>query len=108
MAKRKTRKSRKPSGPQHRLPAGFWQQVIALALIAVSILLVVAWFNAGGPVLEWAQQAALSTIGYAVYIVPLLFTYVAVEIFRAEANRLPLVMKLATALLIVWTASLFG
>lgn len=108
MAKRKTRKSRKPSGPQHRLPAGFWQQVIALALIAVSILLVVAWFNAGGPVLEWAQQAALSTIGYAVYIVPLLFTYVAVEIFRAEANRLPLVMKMATALLIVWTASLFG
>lgn len=109
MVKRKKSKKRAVhSGPTHRLPAGFWQQVVALTLIAISILLIVAWFNAGGPILEWAQKAALQAIGYAVYIIPVLFVYVAVEIFRAEENRLPLVMKLATALLIVWFAGIFG
>ena len=106
--KRKTKKKAAPSGPKHSLPAGFWQQVTALALIAVSILLIVAWFGAGGPVLEWVQVTALSVIGNAVYIIPLLFVYVAVEIFRAEQFKLPLVMKLATALLIIWCAGLFG
>jgi S-DNA-T family DNA segregation ATPase FtsK/SpoIIIE len=43
-----------------------------------------------------------------VYVVPLLFIYVAVEVFRAEDNRLPLAMKFATALSLVWFAGLFG
>lgn len=106
--RKKSKKKAINTGPQHRLPAGFWQQVIALGLIAISLMLVVAWFGAGGPVLEWIQQAALQGIGYAVYVIPLLFVYVAVEIFRAEENKLPLVMKFATALLIIWVAGLFG
>jgi DNA segregation ATPase FtsK/SpoIIIE, S-DNA-T family len=110
MAKRKrvSKKKSAKNSPQHSLPAGFWQQVAAVALIAISILLVVAWFGAGGPILNWVQQTTLGTIGYAVYVVPFLFTYVAVEIFRAEQNKLPFVMKFATALLIVWCAGLFG
>ncbi|HEX6416206.1 MAG TPA: DNA translocase FtsK 4TM domain-containing protein [Candidatus Saccharimonadales bacterium] len=110
MAKKKksSRGKAKASAPQHALPAGFWAQVGAVFLIAISVLLVLAWFGAGGPVLEWLHQTAISTIGYAVYVVPLLFIYVAVEIFRAENNRLPFVMKAATALLIVWVAGLFG
>ena len=106
--KRKTKKKAAPSGPQHKLPAGFWQQVIALALIAFSVLLVVAWFGVGGPVLNWIQQTALTFIGYAIYAVPVLFIYVGVEIFRAEQNKLPLIMKFTTALFIVWLAGLFG
>src|SRR5262245_15379441 len=110
MAKRrKSSKGRKAkSTPQHALPSGFWAQIAAVFLIAISILFVVAWFNAGGPVLEWIHNAALSTIGYGVYIVPLLFVYLAVEIFRAEENKLPFVVKFATILLIVWVAGLFG
>ncbi len=110
MAKKRksTRKKAANTGPKHSLPAGFWQQVTAVALIAISILLIVAWFGAGGPILEWVQTSALDAIGYAVYVIPILFVYVAVEIFRAENNRLPLVMKLATFLLIVWFAGLFG
>lgn len=96
------------SAPQHVLPAGFWAQTGAVAMIAISVLFVLAWFNAGGPVLDWLYRNTLALIGYAVYIVPLLFVYVAVEIFRAENNKLPLVMKLATILLIVWFAGLFG
>lgn len=96
------------SAPQHRLPTGFWAQVGAVLLIAISILFVVAWFDAGGPVLQWLYDATLDSIGYAVYVIPLLFVYIAVEIFRAEENRLPFVVKLATALVIVWFAGLFG
>lgn len=112
MAKRKkTSRSRgkaKVQSPQHSLPVGFWSQVGAVGLIAISILLVLAWFNTGGPILEWLHRATLSTIGYAVYVLPLLFVYISVEVFRAEENRLPFVMKLGTALLIVWFAGLFG
>ncbi len=107
--KRKSTRGKKASAaPKHALPVGFWAQVGAVFLIAVSILFVVAWFKAGGPVLEWLHNAALSSVGYAVYIIPLLFVYIAVEIFRAEENKLPFVVKLATALLIVWVAGLFG
>ncbi|MFI5212648.1 MAG: DNA translocase FtsK 4TM domain-containing protein [Candidatus Saccharimonadales bacterium] len=111
MAKKK--KSSRKKAPvkhsaQHTVPTGFWAQVGAVFLIAISILFVVAWFGAGGPVLEWLHQTALQTVGYAVYVVPILFVYIAVEIFRAEDNRLPFVTKLATALLIVWFAGLFG
>ena len=107
--KKKTKKkAAAPSGPRHKLPAGFWQQVTALGLIAFSILLVVAWFGVGGPVLEWIQKTALSFIGFAIYVVPVLFVYVGVEIFRAEQNKLPLIMKFSTILFVVWFAGLFG
>lgn len=76
--------------------------------MAVSILFIVAWFGAGGPVLEWINNTALKTVGYATFILPLLFVYVAVEVFRAEENKLPFVMRFATALTIVWVAGLFG
>ncbi|AHB42277.1 cell division FtsK/SpoIIIE [Candidatus Saccharibacteria bacterium RAAC3_TM7_1] len=112
MAKKKKRTTRKKAAakpaPQHALPTGFWGQVGAVFLAAVSILFIVAWFGVGGPILEWLQQAALATIGYAVYILPLLFVYLAVEIFRAEGNRIPMVMKLSAALLILWFSGLFG
>ena len=113
MAKRKKRSSRSrkksaPQAPQHALPQGFWAQVGALFLIAFSLILILSWFHIGGPILDWLNTAALSTIGYATYVVPLVFIYVAVEIFRAEDNRLPFVMKLATAVSLVWFAGLFG
>jgi len=106
--KRKTKKKAAPKSPQHKLPAGFWQQVTALVLIAISLLLVVAWFGVGGPVLEWVQKTALQFIGYAIYAVPFLFVYVGIEIFRAEQNKLPIAMRFATVLLVVWLAGLFG
>jgi S-DNA-T family DNA segregation ATPase FtsK/SpoIIIE len=109
MAKRKkSRKKFDKQAPTHSLPSGFWAQVGALILIAISLLLVIAWFNAGGPVLEWVHGQALNYIGYAVFVIPALFVYVAVEIFRAEDNRLPFIMKFATASAIVWFSALFG
>lgn len=108
--KKKTTRGKKaaPSKPQHKLPAGFWAQVGAVVLIVVSILYIVTWFGTGGPVLDWVQQLSLQFIGYAVYILPLLFTYLAVETFRASDNKLALMTKFSTALLVVWCAGLFG
>src|SRR5690554_6540952 len=112
MAKKRKRTTKKRveknTGPKHTLPDGFWAQVGALGLIAFSILVVLGWFNLGGPVLDWLYQATLSTIGYGVFVVPVLFIYVAVEIFRAEDNRLPGPMKFATALSLIWFSGLFG
>ncbi len=111
MAKKK-KSSRKKSpakqAPKHALPAGFWAQVGAVALVALAILFVVAWFGQGGPVLEWLHEAALSTIGYAAYVMPFLFAYIAVQIFMAEDNKIPFVVKLAAVLTIVWCSGLAG
>ncbi|MCX6728901.1 MAG: DNA translocase FtsK 4TM domain-containing protein [Candidatus Saccharibacteria bacterium] len=113
MAKKKKtsrkKKAIKPTPtPQHDLPSGFWAQVGAVVLIAVSLLFIVAWFHAGGPVLDWVYTTTLKGIGYSVYVVPLLFIYIAVEIFRAENNRISMPMKLATASAILWFSALFG
>lgn len=108
--KKKTTRGKKstPAKPQHMLPAGFWAQVGAVILLAVSVLYIVAWFGAGGPVLEWAHDISVAFIGYAVYVLPLLFVYLAVGIFRAEANKLSFVVYLATGLLVAWFAGIFG
>ena len=106
--KRKSSKKSTPAKPQHSLPVGFWQQVGAVLLILLSLLLVVAWFGVGGPVLEQIDAAALKTIGYARYALPILLVYLAVETFRAEENRLPVVVKIAAVLEIIWLSGVFG
>ena len=74
MAKRKKhlRKKKSSPSPQHNLPSGFWSQVGALVLLAVAVLLVIAWFGSGGPVLDWFYASSLQTIGYSIYVVPTL------------------------------------
>lgn len=108
MAKKKKttrRKKKVEAAPEHILPTGFWPQVIAVLLAAVALLLIVAMFGAGGPVLEWFYQVIRSSVGWAVYALPILLIYMTVEIFRAEENRLPVVMPIASALWTVWLAT---
>jgi S-DNA-T family DNA segregation ATPase FtsK/SpoIIIE len=110
--KKKTSRSRKrvaaKQQPEHALPAGFWGQVGAVLLVVLSLLLVVAWFGVGGPVLEWLQQTMITFVGYAVYVVPLAFSYLAYEVFRSEQSRSPFAVKMGTLLSIAWFAGLFG
>ena len=112
MAKKKSRKASRKKAvqhePQHQLPAGFWGQVGAVLLIVLSLLLVVAWFGVGGPVLEWLQQSMIATVGYAVYVVPFACTYLAYEVFKSEESRSPFAVKMGTFLTIVWFSGLFG
>ena len=82
--KRKTTKKKSvTTAPKHDVPSGFWSQVGAVLMIVLSLLLVVAWFDVGGPVLEWTNHAALKVVGYAMYALPVLLVYIAVETFRA-------------------------
>ena len=112
MAKRKTahrgKKNKKPEGPQHTLPIGFWSQILAVLFIVFAVLLVISWFGAGGSAFHWILDAGLRTVGYAVYILPVICIYVAIEVFRAEDNKLPGIMKFASVLIIFWFAGLFG
>ena len=113
MAKKKKKSAGKKkapinTGPKHVLPDGFWAQVGAVLLIVFSLLIILGWFGLGGPVLDWLNEVTVATIGYGVYVVPVVFIYVAIEIFRAEDNRIPFVMKLATAVELIWVAGLFG
>lgn len=107
MAKRKRASKRTPkhTGPKHSLPGGFWQQVGAVLLIVLAILILVATFGAGGPLLEWFHQTLLmGAIGWAVYILPVIAVYIAVETFRAENNKLSVVMRFATFVFIALVA----
>ena len=108
--KKRHYKKRAPAktSPKHKLPNGFWSQIWAVVLIAISFLFIVAWFDAGGPILNWLYSSSVETIGYAVYFIPILFVYIAIEIFRVEDNRLPIAMKIASFLSIIWFAGLFG
>ncbi len=104
MAKRKRRSSKKQTAPQHNLPEGFWQQATAVVLVVVSLLLVIAMFGAGGPLMEAVLTAGKWLLGWTIFLVPVVFGYIAFEIFRAETNRLPFVMEFGTALLLVFVA----
>ncbi|MEO7904516.1 MAG: DNA translocase FtsK 4TM domain-containing protein [Candidatus Saccharimonadales bacterium] len=104
----KSNKSKKSAAPQASLPHGFWSQVGAVFLIAISVLFVVAWFNAGGPVLEWMHDATMKTVGYGMYVLPVFFVYMAVEIFRSDNSRLSILTKFSAIMLIIWFSGLFG
>ena len=106
--KKKHSRSKKSNAPQHTLPSGFWSQVGAVVQLSFAVLFVVAWFDAGGPVIEWLHKTTYDLIGAAVYLLPLLLVYLSVEVFRAENNRLPLVQKFAAVLQVLWFAGLFG
>lgn len=95
MAKRK-KYAKKTTAPEHLLPVGFWHQAGAIFLIVIAVLLVVAMFGAGGPVMRWLLNAGRWLLGWGIYLVPITFAYLALETFRAEENRLPAVMQIAT------------
>ena len=84
-------KSKKVSAPkQSVLPAGFWAQVGAVILIALSLFLVLSWFGAGGSALVAIHKALLGLMGWATFFLPAVLIFIAVEIFRDEQNRFPI------------------
>lgn len=108
MAKKRKSRKKQSDAPKHVLPSGFWSQVGAVTLMALAALLVVTWFGAGGPVLDWVAETIFTMIGYASYALPLLFLYIGIEIFRSENNKIPFLFKVATIFFICWLAGLLG
>ena len=110
MVKRKKgrRKSSREVVPEHELPGGFWRQVSAVLMIAISIVLVMTWFGSGGTLLNDFHKFGLWLIGYATFAIPVILVYLAVKIFRTTDNRLPAVIWVVSFLMIFWLSGLFG
>lgn len=108
MAKRKKSRSKKNNKPQHTLPEGFWRQVGGIVSVVTALLLIVAMFGAGGPFLDWLLGVTKVMFGAAAFVLPVILIFLAVATFRAEQNRLAMVMKFASLLILVWLAGLFG
>lgn len=107
MAKKKSSKSKKvtkPSSPKHKLPDGFWPQVGAFVLIVLAFLLILGIFNTGGVFPVATRQVAEYLFGWAMYVLPLLLVFRAVQVFRAEENRVPVVVTVATVLFVLFAA----
>ncbi|HSX28545.1 MAG TPA: DNA translocase FtsK 4TM domain-containing protein [Candidatus Saccharimonadales bacterium] len=95
MAKRRKRKSKKPTGPQHTLPEGFWRQAFGVLAAVAAILLVLAMFGIGGPLPHGFLTSAKWLVGMIAFLLPVILVYYTIELFRAELNQLPRSMKIA-------------
>lgn len=108
MAKRKTKKKDKSAGVQHQLPAGFWAQVAAILMIALALLLIVAWFGSGGPVLQGLQNVNTMVFGHGSYILPIILIYLGFEIFRSDNNKLAVATYASSFVLLVLMSGFFA
>lgn len=115
MARRKStaRKGRKPAARkaparQSEMPSGFGFQVFAVFLIILAIVIVFMWFGTSGNLLDSIHREAMKLIGLAVYLTPAALVYLAISIFRAEGNRLPMRILISVILMLIWFIGLFG
>ena len=100
-SKHNTREVRK----KQELPGGWGQQILALILIAISVVLVAAWISGEK---NQAYKIVFSIIGKGMYVLPFLFTYLAVKIFRSEDNRLPVIVWIVSVFLIAFASGASG
>lgn len=108
MAKRKKRTSRKKNQKpvaEHTLPEGFWPQVGSVVLAILALLLILGMLSSGGPFPETTWNAARQLFGWSAYLLPVLFLYRSVQVFRAEHNRVPAVVTVATVLFMLLAAA---
>ncbi len=106
--KSRKRKNTKETRIEHELPGGFWRQVMAVLMIAVAIFYVVTWFGHGGSALNKVHEWTTFAIGAAAYTIPVLLIYLAVKIFRSDTNRIPVVVWIASFLMVVWVSGIAG
>lgn len=86
------------------MPDGFWPQVWAVVLVILAFLLVLGFLNTGGPFPVGTMQLAAYMFGWAMYVLPLLLVFRAVQVFQAENNKVPTVVTIATFLFIFFVA----
>lgn len=109
MAKRKKKSSKstkaiKNSTPKHKLPDGFWPQVWAVVLVILAFLLTLGILNTGGVFPVATKEFVAYMLGWAMYVLPLLLVFRAVQVFQADENRVPGVVTAATVLFIIFVA----
>lgn len=100
----KSTKAIKSSAPKHKLPDGFWPQVWAVVLVILAFLLTLGILNTGGVFPVATKEFVAYMLGWAMYVLPLLLVFRAVQVFQAEENKVPGVVTGATVLFIVFVA----
>ena len=98
----KSRSVKRETKVEHELPGGFWRQIIAILMIALSLFFVVTWFGQGGTVLNEIHKFMLGALGLATYFIPALLVYLAIRILRADDNRVAIPVYIASILMIFW------
>lgn len=96
-----------PSHASHAVPSGFWAQTGAVFLILFAVVLLVGMFGAGGTLPRYLAEFVEYLIGWTAWILPFVFVWQAVQIFRSDENRLPVVIWLATILFTIFWSGLF-
>lgn len=91
----------------HDVPAGFWPQVGAILLMVLGLLLLIGLFRIGGAFPINIAEGARWLVGWTAFIIPFLFLWQAIQIFRSEDNRLPGIVWFATILFLTFFAGLF-
>ena len=104
--KKKSTKSAKSlkSSPKHKLPDGFWPQVWAVVLVILAFLLTLGILNTGGVFPVATKEFIAYMLGWAMYVLPLLLIFRAIQVFQAEENKVPGVVTGATVLFIIFIA----
>ena len=104
---RPPKSKKKVDAPSHSVPGGFWRQVAAILLILLSILIVAGLFSAGGDLLSKLAELIRWLMGWTAFVIPFIFFWQAIQIFRSEENKLPNVIWVTTSLLLVAFSGLF-
>lgn len=90
----------------YELPGGFWHQILAVLMIALSLFFVITWFDHGGSFLNATHKIILEGIGIATYAIPMILVYLAVKIFRSDTNRIPVPVYIFSLLMLLWISGI--
>jgi S-DNA-T family DNA segregation ATPase FtsK/SpoIIIE len=87
----KSKKSKQADKPAEKTtPEGFWRQAVALLLVVVfAPLTLLAMIGAGGSLSDGLFSGIQRLVGVMVFLVPVLFVFIGIQMFRAEAHKLP-------------------
>ncbi len=95
------------SKAQHTVPHGFWAQVGAIFLILIAIILGVGLAGIGGSVPVGLADSVRWLLGWTAFIIPVIFIWQAIQIFRREDNHLPGIIWFATILFLWFMSGIF-
>lgn len=90
----------------YELPGGFWHQIFAVLMIALSLFFVITWFDHGGSFLNATHKIILEGIGIATYAIPMILVYLAVKIFRSDNNRVAVPVYIFSLLMLLWISGI--
>jgi S-DNA-T family DNA segregation ATPase FtsK/SpoIIIE len=107
-APRKGKPAPEDSQPKHDVPYGFWAQIGAIIMLALSVFLVLSWFKKGGALLAMIFRFGYGLIGIGYFFLPPIIVYLAVLVFRSKENRIPKSVLVGSVLMLVWLACAGG